>query len=610
MISYPIAVTIDTNVFDAAKYDFSEGSPLTLLAKYVQRGKIKVVLSDIVLKEAKKHIAEQANKVCGITRKLRAEVLKESTAHLINHIGLNSILELVSDKKSLMTKSEELFEKYLAEIDAEVLSTDLIKLDAIIDDYFEVRPPFEAGEKKRKEFPDAFIACQIRERFGENEVVAIVSKDNGFRKACKATPNHIFFDSLGQLYNLINKEEEAYRETIGIIEELRRCINSGISEYIESNENIDVRGLSYDKDGIVSGFDYDEFSLYSISNTSFSVLSVDEMTDKKSIVTLLYKASISVDCYYEDYNDALWDSETQDFVFIDTVKMREEHDTRFACIIEVDREIKSFEIFPFMVVLGGDSRKERYEIDKESGIDYEQEVRDMDRQSMGLNPLGSYVSFLEEDLLVSEMSKKLVEQFDQLNALHRSFEDICVSYDSMLGSLNDIDEARGVIKKVYKSLRGVSGFPTIIDENDIKMVEIDEIRTWVDNKYEEASKIADEVALPDTLNYGETIVIKGIDGSEMSFEIEEIAIEPSEGSEEILGVYLSNAQGKLASGYIKLTVGYLGLDEDGGISSGMRDDIEYEYCEIVRELEVFIQEQTKILEEELAVVSIFESAIS
>ena len=77
-----------------------------------------------------------------------------------------------------------------------------------------------------------------------------------------------------------------------------------------------------------------------------------------------------------------------------------------------------------------------------------------------------------------------------------------------------------------------------------------------------------------------------------------------------LGVYLSNAQGKLASGYIKLTVGYLGLDEDGGISSGMRDDIEYEYCEIVRELEVFIQEQTKILEEELAVVSIFESAIS
>lgn len=41
MLKYPICITIDTNVFDATKYDFSESSPLGLLKKYVQKGKSK-----------------------------------------------------------------------------------------------------------------------------------------------------------------------------------------------------------------------------------------------------------------------------------------------------------------------------------------------------------------------------------------------------------------------------------------------------------------------------------------------------------------------------------------------------------------------------------------
>lgn len=41
-------------------------------------------------------------------------------------------------------------------------------------------PPFENSEKKKSEFPDAFIAQQIRKRFGETEEVVIVSNDKGF----------------------------------------------------------------------------------------------------------------------------------------------------------------------------------------------------------------------------------------------------------------------------------------------------------------------------------------------------------------------------------------------------------------------------------------------
>ena len=43
MIKYPLYVTLDTNIFDANKLDFSKESTLGLLVNYVEAGKLKVV---------------------------------------------------------------------------------------------------------------------------------------------------------------------------------------------------------------------------------------------------------------------------------------------------------------------------------------------------------------------------------------------------------------------------------------------------------------------------------------------------------------------------------------------------------------------------------------
>ena len=609
MFKYPIAVTIDTNILDAAKYDLSEGSTLQLLKDYVDEGVIKVVLSNIVVRESKKHLAKQVNKVCSIARKLRTEVLQESTEHLVNYIGLNRLLEIAKDKSALIDKSDELFDNFIREINAEILGTDLINLDRIIDDYFEINPPFEEGEKKRKEFPDAFIASQIKKRFGETEDVAIVSNDNGFKRACQKTQNHFFFNSLGALFDTINKEKEAaYTETINTIKELQFRIGSAVSEYIKSNENIDVRGLSYDKDGIVSGFDYDEFYLYNISNVTFMVRSVDEMSDKTSKVTLLCNAKIFADCYYEDYDNAPWDPETKEYVFVDSIKIREEHDAKFGCRIELDRETKSFKIFPFTIILGGDSRKDRYEIEKHSTINDEQEIQDMDRESFGFTPLGSYKSYLEDDLPDSELSRDIVERFEIINVLHRKYEDFCISYDSLLEELNNSDP-RKIIKSISGKLTNISDFPPVVNIENIEDAEIEEIKEWINTKFEQASEFAEEVTLPDMLNYGDSIVIKGIDGCEITFAIDEIEINPSEGSEETINIYLSNNQGEKVCGYIKLTVGYLNFDEDGGASDGLCDEIEYKYHEILKELDYFVSKQKQLSEKEAKIVEIIETAL-
>lgn len=88
-------------------------------------------------------------------------------------------------------------------------------------------------EKKAKRVSRCtFIANQIRKRFGEAEDVAIVSNDNGFKKACKEAPNHFFFGSLGALFDAINKEKEAYAETINVIKRLQFRIAHTLIEYV------------------------------------------------------------------------------------------------------------------------------------------------------------------------------------------------------------------------------------------------------------------------------------------------------------------------------------------------------------------------------------------
>lgn len=606
MLNYPISVTIDTNIFDAAKYNFGENSTLNLLSNHVKNGKIKVVLSEIVIREARAHISKQVEAVCGIVKKLKKEVLKESTECLVKYIGLDNVLEIETDKDSMIKKAHELFEKFLINIKAEELKTDLIDLDSIIDDYFEIRPPFEKSEKKRKEFPDAFIANQIRERFADNEFVAIISKDKGFIAACGNKPNFIFFNSLGDLYNRINEDEVTYNQTIDIIQELQYRISAWIAKYIRDNENIDVIGLSYDNDGIESGFDYSDFCLYDISNTSFRIHSVDELTDITSTVTLACKSKISADCFFEDYDNAIWDSEEKKYAFVETINMREIHDARFACRIELNRETKEVTISPFTVVLGGDSRKEVYVVEEQDDIDYEQEIEDMDRETLGFNSLGSYESYMEEDLSESEMCHDIIGKFEELKMLYSEFEDFSIVYDTLLEEL-DKENSLMLIKELSKELNVFFDFPKVDNEENISKEEIDTIKNWVNYKYEYAYQVYDEYSLPDTLNYGQEIVIKGVDGSERVLAIDEIEISPTEGDSEYINIRFSNNGDEEIKGYVKLTVGYLNFDEDGGASDGMEDEIEYEYFDIIKKLDDYIMLQNQEVQKEQKIIEIIKN---
>lgn len=609
MIKYPIYVTLDTNILDAANFDFNEKSTLQLLVNYVKKGKVKVVLSNIVVKEAEKHIAKRGVCVCSLMRKLRADALKTATDYQIKQLGLGHILELSTDKAEISQKSIDLLHKYIADLDAEILDTSKIDLDAIIDDYFEIRAPFQIGEKKRKEFPDAFIANQIRERFGHEEMVAIISIDKGFKEACQSWDNHLFFSSLGDLYGEMNKQEEFYAATKDFVIEQKSDIESYLAQYIKNNVEINVIGLSYDRKGVTEGYDYSETYLNSLSDVTIGIHSVDEIDDNKSIVTLKCKSSFSMDCFYEDYENALWDSEEKEYVYVDTIEIREEHKAKFACRIEINRTENTFEVLPFKIILGADSRKERYEIETDSEYDYEQEIEDMNRESVGLNPLGDYETYLEEDLVDSKMSKDIIERFNCINELYKEYEEILSIYDSLLKLFLDKENIKSIIRIISSKLEEIADFPGIIDEDDISQEEISEIEKWVEFKYEDASRKMNIANLPDSIEYGDNIEILGVDDQKLFLKIDEININPSAGDKEWVDISLSDEKEIIASGIVELTIGYIEYDEDGGIADGLTDEIDYNYHSIIEQLDDFILEQNEYMKTEKRIFEFLEETI-
>lgn len=578
MIKYPLNVTIDTNIFEANKFDFGTDSTLSLLVKNVQNGKIKLVLSDIVIKEVEKHIYRRVENVCGKARKLRKEYLDILPEQYLVDIGMEIYVQ-IPNKEEVYNQANNVFYNFLEDCKVERLDIDSINLETIIEDYFSVRPPFENSEKKRKEFPDAFIAQEIKNHFGSDEIVAIISQDKGFKKACGDNNNYLFFNSLGELFNTLNKSEEEYAHAIEIIKSNDDHILCSIKEMIDDS-CVDVRGLTYDRDGVVDGYDYDETFLDSYSLSGMKIHTVDDIDEDTITASLWIYGNMAVNCYCEDIDNAAWDSEEEEYIFVELKHILEKHNMRFPCRIELNKKTKKVRVLPFKIVLGQDSRKSRIEIDDEQENMY-RDLEDAEREELGFLPLSQYADWLEDNLNESTMAQILFKLFERYNTISSGYEELASEYDEVITKIAcHINEELG--KKIITSLSFVNSIPIDFSEKDNTGL-MDKIRRWLDCKYEFVSDKM-ERSLPDYIEYGENISILGAHNKVYILSFNELQGNPEAGSEEHIEVSLLSDNQVLAKGYVKLTVGYLNFDEDGGAADGIEDSIDYEMDSIFEAL--------------------------
>lgn len=596
MIKYPLNVTIDTNIFEANKFDFGTDSTMRLLVKNVQNGKIKLVLSNIVISEVEKHICRCVDKVCGKARKLRQEYLDILPEQYLADIGMGIYVQ-IPDKKTIHQSAKDVFAKFLEDCKVERLDTGSINLEEILEDYFAVRPPFENSEKKRKEFPDAFIAEEIRRRFGSDEIVAIVSQDNGFKKACTNSKNHLFFSSLGELFNTLSKNEEEYIAALELIKNNNDSIIQTIKGMIDDS-CVEVHGLSYDRDGIVDGYDYDETYLEHCYLSGMRLHIIDDIDEDIITASLWIHGNIAVNCYFKDFDNAPWDSEEKEYVWVEVRHILEKHNARFACRIELNSKTEEIRVLPFKIVLGGDSRKSRIEINDEQESFYK-ELEDMDREELGFLPLSQYNNMLENDLNESRMAQTILKLFEQYNEISSGYEELAILYDEICAQVKSKMEEDDA-EAFFTSLLFEKNIPIDFTEKDTDKL-LDEIKKWLDDKFDMVSERM-ERKLPDCIEYGENISILGTNCRVYTLSFDELHGTLETGSEEQIEVSLLSNKEIIARGYVKLTVGYLDFDEDGGAADGIEDSIDYEVDDVLDALKDLISDLKEELvnEQELA----------
>ena len=133
--------------------------------------------------------------------------------------------------------------------------------------------------------------------------MAIISKDNGFKNACKNNANHMFFSSLGELFDALNKNESEYSTACEQIRNNNVSIIQKITKMIGEN-CIEVRGLTTDRDGNIDGHEYDEVYLKKCFLSAMKIHAIEDIDGDIIKASLWIHGKIDVDCYFEDFNNA------------------------------------------------------------------------------------------------------------------------------------------------------------------------------------------------------------------------------------------------------------------------------------------------------------------
>ena len=371
MLNYPLNVTLDTNVIDETKYDFSDDSVLSILERYVKQGKVKVSLSDIVIGEVKSHCGKAAQKVYSTIRNSVSDIQKIKCRSFAERF---KELPVIHDKKRIIAEGETFLQDLVKKLDVYIIPCDGISINEIFDDYFKGIPPFAEEGRKKYEFPDAVISKQIKQFFSDG-IVYVISKDKGLRDSLKDTSNVLLLDSIGDLHIIIAKEEKDYQNNLSVINGLKDKITTQITEYFLEGNGIELIGGEYDRKGFYEGIYYEETSIDNVDYLDVKSIDITYF-DKETICSdIVCEAEIQATGSYMDYENSQWDSEDGEYLYQDWHSIVEKHHVQFMCQISIQKESPDIEIIDLNVVLSPTTKIGELIIPSEKDLEDEEFAR-------------------------------------------------------------------------------------------------------------------------------------------------------------------------------------------------------------------------------------------
>lgn len=170
------AITLDTCIIDGFGRDFHH--PMLRNLSQFAGTDTQVLFSDIVAREVQSHIERDAAQ--SLVEIKKALIQHRKVWHIEETIEeLGSSAKLKGDPKAFACAE---WEAFLVKIKGQQLeAADTLPARALLDSYFNAKPPFETEGKKKAEFPDAIALLSLEEwsRCRNTKVLAI-GTDSGW----------------------------------------------------------------------------------------------------------------------------------------------------------------------------------------------------------------------------------------------------------------------------------------------------------------------------------------------------------------------------------------------------------------------------------------------
>ena len=297
-------VFIDTCVFE--KEWFYRGPRIKTLFNAASKGRIRIVLPDLTEFEVIKHLESKCEEHDGSggLHKLDNSMLKDlpEGKKLIN--GLRS---LQSHLKESVTKMF-LGELKRASVRRIKIPADLNVLK-VIEAYKNREAPF--SEKKKDEFPDAFVLETLEEWCEDNdEECTILSKDSDMEHYVSERLHYKDYEVFVQ--ELINEEEHITTKLATDILDDNRFVNA-LTDWTQDVLDNDVYYCAALQIENINDFSIKNIDIYAEKDDLRLVGYYDDTCVFEIMVTI----TTEIEVWHPDYDSAYWDSEDHKYYFLD-----------------------------------------------------------------------------------------------------------------------------------------------------------------------------------------------------------------------------------------------------------------------------------------------------
>ncbi|MFC1770426.1 PIN domain-containing protein [Candidatus Margulisiibacteriota bacterium] len=283
-------IFIDTEIFSHNKFDFNNRI-FQQLKEALKKKHFNLILTDVVVNEAKKKIAE--------TLKAQKKPIKDiytNTHFLEARIPEIGLFHEKTKQENLFKIGLSIWEDFIKETNAKIIEANTVDCSVLLSKYFNNESPF--NNKKKHEFPDAISLLALSLwAINTKSKVYVISGDQDF-KGFTSNNNFIHLNSLSALLDIYNQSDE--------------YPYSKISNLIKKEEDKILEKIG----GEFSCLDFAYQGHYDAEITSIEVadIKLDEydivdISDENFELYLGFYIEFSADIKVPAYANGYWDSE-------------------------------------------------------------------------------------------------------------------------------------------------------------------------------------------------------------------------------------------------------------------------------------------------------------